>query len=470
VRRFPGDGFNWTLPASVPDCVLVLRFSVRALVAFAFMLFLTACGGSDGPTDRVERDPSVARVSFPRTAAIFYSQDELPAAETLAAYDVVVIDSEWAHRKPSRFFRDIRAAHPGIRLLAYVDLVDLPHALGDRESWSDRYKLWKFDDSGTSQFPKNWIAQTADGSLVSEYRDTDMVNLTDQGPLVDGKRFYEHAASWVVDTVWASGVWDGIYLDVWGDRIYQGKPDTWDIDRNGTDDANDDIYGPGKAWERGVNAAEIIMRRRMPTAILVGNNVRTFRNHQLDGRVWEDFVDERLGRDWNSDVKTYIDAAGDPMRRLPGMLITQNHASSDGARATDDLRRARFFLTSTLLQNGYWGAAGQDYGALPRYDELDGGGLGRGYLGAPIVESPTRRRMFDDYHAGAGRLNGGVFRRDFAKGIALVNPGDRPILVRLGGTFRHIKGTIDPATNDGSVATEVTVPARDGLILLRGAL
>ncbi|MFN2299666.1 MAG: putative glycoside hydrolase [Anaerolineales bacterium] len=60
-----------------------------------------------------------------------------------------------------------------------------------------------------------------------------------------------------------------------------------------------------------------------------------------------------------------------------------------------------------------------------------------------------------------------VWRRDFEGGIVLVNPTAEPRTVSLGGQFRKIRGTQDPAVNDGSVVSEVTLPARDGLILLR---
>jgi hypothetical protein len=60
-----------------------------------------------------------------------------------------------------------------------------------------------------------------------------------------------------------------------------------------------------------------------------------------------------------------------------------------------------------------------------------------------------------------------VVRRDFAHGIVLNNAGTAAQTVDLGGTFRRLTGRQDPATNDGSVGTSVTLPPGDGLILLR---
>jgi hypothetical protein len=70
----------------------------------------------------------------------------------------------------------------------------------------------------------------------------------------------------------------------------------------------------------------------------------------------------------------------------------------------------------------------------------------------------------DDVHLQRGVT--GIYRRDFANGSVLVNPSDGPLTVPLGATFRKILGTADPATNDGSSVTEVTVPASDAIFLI----
>jgi hypothetical protein len=62
-----------------------------------------------------------------------------------------------------------------------------------------------------------------------------------------------------------------------------------------------------------------------------------------------------------------------------------------------------------------------------------------------------------------------VYRRDFEHGIALVNPTDHVVAVTLEDAFLKIKGTQAPQVNDGSGVTGVTLPSRDGLVLLRPA-
>src|SRR5262249_54367320 len=91
------------------------------------------------------------------------------------------------------------------------------------------------------------------------------------------------------------------------------------------------------------------------------------------------------------------------------------------------------------------------------YDEYDGGtGIRkRGYLGKPTGASKL--------------LTNGVYRRDFDNGIALNNPTSASQTVALETTYKHLQGTQNPTLNDGSSTTKVTIPARDGVILLRSA-
>ncbi len=73
----------------------------------------------------------------------------------------------------------------------------------------------------------------------------------------------------------------------------------------------------------------------------------------------------------------------------------------------------------------------------------------------------------DDIKLQEGDRN--VYRRDYEGGIALVNATDSAVTVNLNGTFRKIKGTQAPLVNDGSLVTSVTLPPKDGLVLLREA-
>jgi len=72
----------------------------------------------------------------------------------------------------------------------------------------------------------------------------------------------------------------------------------------------------------------------------------------------------------------------------------------------------------------------------------------------------------DDAHFYRTGIN--VYRRDFERGVVLVNPNAEPLPVLLDQTCRRIQGTVDPA-NDGSAMTTATVPGWDALFLLKAS-
>jgi hypothetical protein len=119
-------------------------------------------------------------------------------------------------------------------------------------------------------------------------------------------------------------------------------------------------------------------------------------------------------------------------------------------------RRVRWGLTLALMASMYYMAPISDpyKNPDPWYDEYWGGSLNRrGYLGRTT--------------GSAVKLKSGVWRRDFATGIALNNSTGSAQTVDLHGTFRHLAGRQDRAVNNGKPVRSVTIANRDGVILLR---
>jgi hypothetical protein len=110
---------------------------------------------------------------------------------------------------------------------------------------------------------------------------------------------------------------------------------------------------------------------------------------------------------------------------------------------------------------------GPDYGTLAYYGEMDGDGLGRGYLGYPLVADPTMKVLSTPNSAGTGSPAKGVFRRDFERGIVVVNTSAVSATIPLERPFKKLKGQQDPAIDDGSEVDSVTLGPRDATILLR---
>lgn len=416
-----------------------------------------------------KKDPAAAQasreVTFPRTATCYLGQDSLPPVATLARYDLVVINHEWPHRVPPDYFVQLRAINPRLRLLAYVDLTDSMSQLGTAKYWPDSYALWQFQTPTSSRFPRAWLAHTAAGVPVHEYLDSVMTNLTDVCPRVAGQRFVEYAADWVVGRIWSAGIWDGIFLDVWGDTLWSVDQSGWDITGTGHNVPNAKIYGPGNPLDRGLTSGERIMRSRMPDVILVANGTRTLHHGLLDGLAWESFADPLADRDPITDFTRYVATGAASAHRSPGVSLT---ISSRRVRAgsADDYRRARFAMAATLMQNGFWAPVDDDYGQSLYYDEMDGAGLGRGYLGRALEPDPPLPAITTAIEGGTGSPAPHVYRRDFEHGIALVNVGHTTQQVALHRTYRHLSGITNRVVNNGTAVDRVTIPAQDGVILL----
>jgi hypothetical protein len=271
---------------------------------------------------------------------------------------------------------------------------------------------------------------------------------------------------WIVNTVWPAGIWDGIFLDVWGERVYTADSDRWDVNRDGVDETDDQIYGPGNPLDRGLTIGEMRLRAALPDALIVVNSDRTIRDRLVDGRAFESFMDPAAGRDADTDLRAYLAAAASDDKGAPGLTLTINK-NTLGPDTPDALRKARFELGATLLQDGFWAPMGPDYGTLAYYDELDGDGLGRGYLGYPVVANPTTRELSAPNSAGTGSPAKGVFRRDFERGIVVVNTSAVAATIPLEWPYKKLKGHQDPAINDGGEVNSVAIGPRDAVILLR---
>ncbi len=176
---------------------------------------------------------------------------------------------------------------------------------------------------------------------------------------------------------------------------------------------------------------------------------------------------------WSARMRTYAAYASGALEpRLTHLLAV--------ADQQNDYTFLRFTLTSALMFDGYFGFTSSPvYAATWWYDEYSvdlGSGKAikdlqfKGYLGnatgaAYNAENPAEH-LDDRLAQGDQSAESAVWRRDFEHGVALVNPTNSPRTVSLGGTFRRILGTVDPAFNDGASVTSQDLPPLGGAILL----
>lgn len=164
------------------------------------------------------------------------------------------------------------------------------------------------------------------------------------------------------------------------------------------------------------------------------------------------------------------------------LIVSQDYVTFTGSdNYGPNWQAMRYGIAATLMNNGYYYANTNpnlyDETAANRlwFDEYDGGGvlgsngvvtggLGVGYLGQPSAGA-----------AGAVQTapwSNGVWKREFANGIALWNPkgnGTQTVSLSGLGNLKHLSGSQNPSLNNGATVTggTVTLQDRDGLILLR---
>jgi hypothetical protein len=167
-----------------------------------------------------------------------------------------------------------------------------------------------------------------------------------------------------------------------------------------------------------------------------------------DGGVLEAYIGANYSYEtwagWSAMMSRYHKIMG--MVNAPKLVLFDTHGS------VTDYQTMRYALTSTLMDDAYFCFTdmAHEYSSVPWFDEYNAN------LGAAVTPPQT------------GAWQKGVYRRDFANGIALVNPkGNGTQTVTLETGFLKLKGAQAPSVNSGSAVTQVTLNERDGIVLLR---
>jgi hypothetical protein len=247
---------------------------------------------------------------------------------------------------------------------------------------------------------------------------------------------------------------DGLFTDslYWKPR----KDGDWNMDGK-IDSQNSDTV---RAWYRQGWASYIAaLRSKMPGKKQIANvadwgdtsAVLTELSGKLDGGLMEGM----LGKSWSTEASQGWAAMMARYRKTMGALGGEKLGIFHAVGSPTDYQGFRYGLASTLMDNGYFAynstttTSGKYYG-VPQFDEYNVD------LGA-ATSSPS-----------TSAWKSGVYRRDFEKGIVLVNPkGNGAKDIALDGSFKKISGTQVPAINNGATVSSVHLNDRDGIILLR---
>jgi hypothetical protein len=274
--------------------------------------------------------------------------------------------------------------------------------------------------------------------------------------------------------------WSGVHSDNWIYSVGALYGSNLDTNRDGKVDDEGTL---NHNWSNGLTRVGTLLRSYLP-GLVVGGNGSWYRSDLYAGsdpKGWLKASNYTLIEHMQNFSPDTLLAAEkrwlnfrDPLGQPRYMAVLQDATDANGktllwtqgdpntvASMTrpDVLRSMRWGLTLSLMTGVYYELIGDFYGNPITcrwwFDEFDGGvGVGRrGYLGQPLGAYKT---LAEDVH-----------RRDFQNGIAINNSSSETRTVDLGGRFTKLKGTQDPALNNGSTVTSVTIPPQDGIILLK---
>jgi hypothetical protein len=390
--------------------------------------------------------------NYPRLANYYLaSAFDQKTSDSLKKWDLLILNSDIARFDSSRV-ASIRSQNPNVVLLSYVDAMIL---VKRGASGFDRYynsaRLLAAEASGSP----GWWLYNQNGDHVVRWPNTWSLNLSDVSPGYNGRRWSEYLADFVRDEIMRDYSWDGVFYDdahQFVDWMNKGN-----LDLN-NDRVKDNSSYINEHWSRGLQSLLERSKANLgPAALIVGNG--NFNFYQLaNGRMIENFPNYG-NSDWDTLMGEYYTWSANAVS--PRLIVINGNNGNNGDQFSN-LKNMRFTLASTLLGDGYFSYdyGGKSHARLWWYDEysVDGNGnatgddSAKGYLGRP--------------KGAAQRLPNGVWRRDFDRGVVLSNPTSAPQTMGLEKPYKKIRGGQAPAVNDGSVVHEITIPSRDGIILL----
>lgn len=368
--------------------------------------------------------------------------------ENISRLDIVILGF-YAGWKPAKNVTSMRDAVKLIKALNSRILVGQYTVLN--ESYDQTSKQVGSKDKYEKINAEDWWLKDARGVKMMyspEYHNWE-INITSWSkPDAHGMRYPQ----WVVgrdNNIFFSPVPE---FDIWFLDNVNDKPSvkTADWDRDGVNDKSEDAriqtahrFSHVSEWDA--------IRRIRPNIILMANASSDLGNPEYRNRLNGAFLEALMGKAWSIETNYGWDKM---MQRYWSVIDNVSAPGIVGFNvwgSVRDFRKLRYGLTSCLLDNGYFSFTDSDlgYSSVPWFDEyaVD--------LGNPI-DQPARRPWHD-----------GIYRRKFEKGMVLVNTNAKSVHAKIEVGYHKIRGQQDPKVNTGESVAELTIPAKDGIVLIK---
>ncbi len=410
----------------------------------------TATSSKDGaaPSPKAQWRPR----AFPDTSAsIAILADQLPGGLTPAQQRAVTERFVGTQKLTLDLSRPLRALKPGFlvlhyRLAMWQSAPEVTYIV-DGQTWGNDYPEVNRHEG--------WFWHNASGQRVASSVDRKLLmNIGDPA-------FVKYWTDSIIEQSRA-GDYDAVFADSASPALLQWEanapPEPRFVGTGARDNPLPELGGRTfvEAWESFITGLEAALAARgIPLIPNTGAFVTTWDPTRYDltaGVFVEGFASPGFSvPDWKASTNRLLSLAA--ARKI---IILENYL-----RSTDDLDRRRYYLANYLLVRGdrtyldYFAKTPLEY--FPEWT-LD---LGRAVTTAGTV---------DDL------LSGGVYRRDFERGTAIVNPGSTPVTVTLSSPMKRVtpagggpialNGTVPGAVHTTSVSS-IVVPGPGAEILLK---
>lgn len=362
----------------------------------------------------------------------------------LAKLDIVVLGfyRGWGSRPEAMraVVQELKRLNPSIQVGQYSVMNELRDVAGDVALEDIRWKVGRF----------GWWLRNRDGKRVqwTSRHDAWEVNFTAlAAPDADGKRYPQ----WLAERDYRAYHQGVPEFDFWyTDNVMSRPRVSADWDGDGRDDDPDDPRIL-KVWREGYVDWWSRIRQQTPGKWIMGNLDGALYETEFRSRLEAAFLEALIGEKWSIETRHGWQAMMDRYRAVKSRLREPRIVGFGVEGDPRDYRAFRYAFASCLLDDGYFSFSDRANGgsSVPWFDEYDVE-LGQS------VSPPPRKPWQND-----------VWRRDFERGVVLLNPGVSSRDVELEPGLNRFRGLQAPDWNDGTPAGRLRLPPRDGLILVR---
>ncbi len=218
---------------------------------------------------------------------------------------------------------------------------------------------------------------------------------------------------------------------------------TADWDGDGQND-KPDAPAVASAYRAGHAAEWQHIRKIHPGLSLMGNTDGDLSQPEYKGQLQGAFLEGLMGVKWSLETWAGWEAAMKRYRAAMTNTCAPHWVGFNVHGKPADYRFFRYAYASCLLDDGYfcYTDTANGYSSVAWFDEFDFK-LGSATTKPPLV--PWKN---------------GVWRRDFANGIALVNPAKEPVTITLEPGFSRLRGQQDRDVNNGRARHQADVESQ----------